>query len=81
MRKLVIFYLFLRYPSACRPINQNKTFISPLIPGKLDTYIYEKERDYYDMYFNSLFALTYKKAGWDCLRHYEILANGCILYF
>jgi hypothetical protein len=21
------------------------------------------------------------KAGWDCMRHYEILANGCIPYF
>ena len=63
-------------------INQNpKYLLAPLIPGKLDTYIYEKERDYYDMYFNSLFALTYKKAGWDCLRHYEILANGCIPLF
>ncbi len=63
-------------------INQNpKHLLAPLIPGKLDTYIYEKEKDYYDMYFNSLFALTYKKAGWDCLRHYEILANGCIPLF
>ena len=63
-------------------INQNpKHLLAPLIPGKLDTYIYEKERDYYDMYFNSLFALTYKKAGWDCLRHYEILANGCLPLF
>ena len=63
-------------------INQNpKHLLAPLIPGKLGTYIYEKERDYYDMYFNSLFALTYKKAGWDCLRHYEILANGCIPLF
>ena len=63
-------------------INQNpKDLLAPIIPGKLDTYIYEKEKDYYDMYFNSLFALTYKKAGWDCLRHYEILANGCIPLF
>jgi len=21
------------------------------------------------------------KGGWDCMRHYEILANGCIPYF
>lgn len=65
-----------------KDINQNpKDLLAPLIPGKLETYIYEKEKDYYDMYFNSLFALTYKKAGWDCLRHYEILANGCIPLF
>ena len=63
-------------------INQNpKDLLAPIIPGRLNTYIYEKEKNYYDMYFNSLFALTYKKAGWDCLRHYEILANGCIPLF
>ena len=28
-----------------------------------------------------MFALTTKKCGWDCMRHYEILANGCIPYF
>jgi hypothetical protein len=22
-----------------------------------------------------------KKAGWDCMRHYEILGNNCIPYF
>ena len=25
--------------------------------------------------------MTHKKGGWDCNRHYEILANGCIPYF
>ena len=30
------------------------------------------------MYQNSVFALTYRKGGWDCFRHYEILMNGCI---
>ena len=33
------------------------------------------------MYKKSIFALTYKKSGWDCLRHYEILMNGCIPLF
>jgi hypothetical protein len=28
-----------------------------------------------------MFAITKKKAGWDCMRHYEIIANGCIPYF
>jgi hypothetical protein len=52
-----------------------------IIPGKLDTYIYTKEEDYYKDYQRSYFAITCKKGGWDCLRHYEILANGCIPYF
>ena len=33
------------------------------------------------MYANSIFAITNKKLGWDCLRHYEILMNGCIPLF
>lgn len=52
-----------------------------IIPGQVDTYIYTKEDDYYRDYQRSLFAVTCKKAGWDCMRHYEILANGCIPYF
>jgi hypothetical protein len=55
--------------------------VSKLIPGQTDTYIYNNETDYYNEYKKSLFAITYKKNGWDCLRHYEILANGCIPYF
>ena len=58
-----------------------KNILSPLIPGKMETYIYKKENEYYEMYQNSLFSLTYKKNGWDCLRHYEILANGSIPLF
>ena len=58
-----------------------KNILAPLIPGRLNTYIYNNENSYYEMYKKSIFALTYKKAGWDCLRHYEILMNGCIPLF
>ncbi len=54
---------------------------APLIPGKLDTYKYTEEEEYYRDYRRSYFAITQKKGGWDCLRHYEILACGCIPYF
>lgn len=61
---------------------QNKTkILSSLIPGDSRIYIYNTEKDYYDEYKKSYFAITMKKAGWDCMRHYEILANGCIPYF
>lgn len=53
-------------------------FMTPLDPA---TYIYSNEEDYYANYRNSFFAVTCKKAGWDCMRHYEILACGCIPYF
>jgi hypothetical protein len=52
-----------------------------IIPGDLKTYIYTQEEDYYRDYQDSYFAITCKKGGWDCLRHYEILANGCIPFF
>jgi hypothetical protein len=55
--------------------------LSSLIPGNLSTYVYATEEEYYAEYRTSCFAMTTKKAGWDCLRHYEILANGCVPYF
>ena len=58
-----------------------KNLLSPLIPGRLETYIYKDEKSYNQMYQNSVFALTYRKGGWDCFRHYEILMNGCIPFY
>lgn len=52
-----------------------------IVAGELDTYIYSEEQDYYKDYQRSYFAITKCKGGWDCMRHYEILANGCIPYF
>lgn len=59
---------------------KNKLF-GTVIPGKSETYIFPKEEDYNDDYQKSYYGLTMKKAGWDCVRHYEILANRCIPYF
>ncbi len=50
-------------------------------PYDTKTYIYDTEESYYQDYQRSYFGVTSKKAGWDCLRHYEILGNGCIPYF
>ena len=53
-----------------------------------NTYVYENEQSYYDDYRKSFFAYTCKKGrneviteGWDCMRHYEILACGCVPFF
>ena len=60
----------------------NKTFdFATLIPGVKETYIYTNEQDYYNDYAMSYFGITHKKAGWDCMRHYEILGNYCAPYF
>jgi hypothetical protein len=40
-----------------------------------------QQSEYYKHYQESRFAITRKKGGWDCLRHYEILMNGCIPVF
>ena len=50
-------------------------------PRDTRTYIHQDEASYYGDYAESLFGVTMKKAGWDCLRHYEIMANGCIPWF
>ena len=65
----------------CNPNNVKTKILSDLIPGNINTYIYNTEEEYYNEYKKSYFAITKKKAGWDCMRHYEILANGCIPYF
>ena len=62
-------------------IPKKTKLLSSLIPGDLKTYIYHTEKEYYAEYQKSCFAMTTKKAGWDCMRHYEIIANGCLPYF
>jgi hypothetical protein len=51
----------------------------PSSPGS--GYVFNSEEEYYKNYQTATYALTHKKSGWDCMRHYEILANGCIPYF
>ena len=62
----------------------NKTdHIAELVPGNMNTYKYSssQETEYNQMYQRARFAYTMKKGGWDCMRHYEIMANGCIPIF
>jgi hypothetical protein len=42
---------------------------------------YDSETRYYDQYSDAYFGFTMKKAGWDCMRHHEILAAGAVPYF
>jgi hypothetical protein len=65
----------------CEDYIEKTKILSNIIPGDLSTYIYNSEEEYYEEYKKSYFAITKKKAGWDCMRHYEILANGCIPVF
>jgi hypothetical protein len=56
-------------------------YMAQSIPGNPRTYIYKTEADYYKDYQVSQVAVTMKKAGWDALRHYEIMGNGCMPLF
>ncbi len=44
-------------------------------------YKFSEEKDYYDDMACSLFGITMKKGGWDCMRHYELLAAGALVMF
>lgn len=55
--------------------------MAPMDPLDSSTYIYKDEASYYAQYASSYYAATMKKAGWDCLRHYEILSQWAIPYF
>jgi len=64
-------------------VPEKKAVIAEVIPGKRQTYRFgpDDEELYDRMYAESRFAFTEKKGGWDCLRHYEILAVGCVPIF
>lgn len=62
-------------------VPRKEYYLMPLVPGVAHTYSYNSQSEYYEMYRKSLFGLTWKKAGWDCLRHYEILSQGCLPLF
>jgi hypothetical protein len=78
-----------------KPDKKNKLFVSNIvdeeistkIPGSLYTpigisdYKFDTEEEYYEDIEASKFGITTKRAGWDCLRHYEYAANGAVLCF
>jgi hypothetical protein len=64
-----------------KDIPKKKKILAINIPGDFKTYIFTNENSFNKDYQNSICGVTQKKGGWDCLRHYQILANGCIPYF
>lgn len=71
------------YPHDKIPIgslDKNK-LVAQIVPGVMETFTFTNEEDYFQDYRESIFAFTWKKSGWDCLRHYEILCNGCMPLF
>jgi hypothetical protein len=62
-------------------VPEKSKYMAHIIPGRLETYVFRNEEDYYKDYQQSIFGTTKCKSGWDCMRHLEILANGCIPWF
>lgn len=51
-----------------------------IVPRVRGTYRFTSEAEYVAEYSRSFYCLTFKKGGWDVLRHYEIIAAGCMPY-
>lgn len=51
------------------------------VNGGKTGYTFNTEEDYYTDLQSSRFGITAKRGGWDCLRHYEMAANGTVLCF
>jgi hypothetical protein len=54
--------------------------VAELLGGRI-SYAFSDEHEYYADLQRSRFGVTTKRAGWDCLRHYELAANGCVPCF
>jgi hypothetical protein len=55
--------------------------VADKVEGSFTKYAFKKEVDYYSDLQTSKFGITTKRSGWDCLRHYEIAANGAVMCF
>jgi hypothetical protein len=56
----------------------NGSFCTEIGSGK---YAFSSEESYYNDLRSSFYGITMKRAGWDCMRHYELAANGCVMCF
>lgn len=77
-----IFPLPYAIPDECvvTSVPHKTQYMSEVVPGTRSNYTFSagQEEAYYQQYRDSRFALSPRKGGWDCLRHYEILAAGCV---
>lgn len=79
---------FLLHPVVCPYLTSGpsylplkQSFLAPCDPRNRSSYTFDSQATFYQQYADSYFAITMKKGGWDCLRHYEIIANHCLPVF
>jgi hypothetical protein len=51
------------------------------LPNATLDYAFDEEDAYFDDLRLAGFGITTKRTGWDCMRHYELAASGCVLCF
>jgi hypothetical protein len=76
-----ISYSFPKCSFARKKFSEKNKILATIVPGIKSTYIFSDESKYYEDYFNSKFSLTWRKLGWDCFRHYEIIFNSSLPIF
>tara|TARA_Y100000389_G_scaffold64649_1_gene60711 strand:+ start:3450 stop:4496 length:1047 start_codon:yes stop_codon:yes gene_type:complete len=59
---------------------QKEIGFSQVVP-LVSSYSYDAESEYIVSYAKCYFAITFRKGGWESLRHYEILLAGTLPYF
>jgi hypothetical protein len=55
--------------------------VAAAVPGSATRYAFDSEGDYYADLQSARFGITTRRSGWDCMRHYEIAANGAVPCF
>ena len=55
--------------------------VQAIVPGTATSYAFDAEADYVADLRASRFGITTKRQGWDCMRHYEQAAAGCVPCF
>ena len=55
--------------------------VQQAVAGSGSSYAFDTEQEYYADLRASRFGITTKRAGWDCMRHYEIAANAAVICF
>lgn len=79
---LPISFAATKYSMAKKLLEKTQMF-GTCIPGDPSTYkwSFDTQKGYYKDYNRSFYGITMRKVGWDCNRHYEILASHCVPYF
>ena len=70
-------------------LSKTKLFMNHIVDEEIQSkikeaslgYQFDTEEAYYSDIQNSKYGITTKRSGWDCLRHYEIAANGAVICF